>query len=748
MRRIKQIQQETKHKRITEFISCPLRHQTKIANCDESDVKCCLVKEVKQIWIKAGFPIIGDDKIKLHMIKLHMEYANLRKNSNVTAFKEKLNRLFDIADKDIENIIQSDKKRSDDSRKNDLEFLKDQRGLRKRYLGSEDRVYKQKVAKIVSRQVAAEKSAKKEKEREQSIVYLEDSEEDVDDDVRADDFEEPTSKKHKPRPEFVTLTLPTRILGALTAEVAKSNKLSVRKTTSIVAKLINIGGGDLEDFSFSKSLVHQQSNSAIKERAIDIRKDQKVFLQGKKLTLHFDGKLVKYFTDGIIDTYERCAVMVSSPDFDGDVLLGVPRIQSSAGSHQVDGLLPLLDEWGIKEDLFSVCCDSTATQTGKYSGAITLLQNELEQPIIWVICRRHVMEVHAKHAMVAVFGPTTAPYDPIFKRLQDNWNKVSGAAADGLKEDSLTKFNWRKINWTLLGQRAEEVLQFCQRALTLDTFARGDYRKLCSLAVLYLGGVVQAFSFPRPGAMHNARFMSKGIYLIMLTLLQEILPFLTDEEKDKINRVNIFCVLWYVPWFLQSYVVEKAPSNDLLALQQMKQFAEFDSKLASAVYTSISRHGWYLSEKMCMLSIVDEDLEDIVRRNMALKLLLHKVPETFSVGYPEIQSLEQIKDLSDLVGPESWFIFRVAGLDEVAWLNEKVEDWPNFPSYKELKMFISRISVVNDCSERGVKLIQEYVDSARNEDLRQDILTTAKVYKSKINSQNMNKGYCYSNFLF
>ena len=40
MRRIKQIQQETKHKRITEFISCPLRHQTKIANCDESDVKC------------------------------------------------------------------------------------------------------------------------------------------------------------------------------------------------------------------------------------------------------------------------------------------------------------------------------------------------------------------------------------------------------------------------------------------------------------------------------------------------------------------------------------------------------------------------------------------------------------------------------------------------------------------------------------------------------------------------------------
>ena len=89
--------------------------------------------------------------------------------------------------------------------------------------------------------------------------------------------------------------------------------------------------------------------------------------------------------------------------------------------------------------------------------------------------------------------------------------------------------------------------------------------------------------------------------------------------------------------------------------------------------------------------------------------------------------------------------FSSSGLDgEVAWLNQNVEDWPNFPLYNQLKSFIFRMYVVNDCSERGVKLIQEYIDSACNEDLRQDILTTAKVYKSKINSKNMTKGYCYS----
>ena len=57
--------------------------------------------------------------------------------------------------------------------------------------------------------------------------------------------------------------------------------------------------------------------------------------------------------------------------------------------------------------------------------------------------------------LVLLFGPTTAPYDPLFKRLQDNWNEVSGVAADRLKEDSLSKFDWRKNRGLFLdnGQR-------------------------------------------------------------------------------------------------------------------------------------------------------------------------------------------------------------------------------------------------------------------------------------------------------
>ena len=70
----------------------------------------------------------------------------------------------------------------------------------------------------------------------------------------------------------------------------------------------------------------------------------------------------------------------------------------------------------------------------------------------------------------------------------------------------------------------------------------------------------------------------------------------------------------------------------------------------------------------------------------------------------------------DAIGPESWFLLSVAEVDP-AFLQKPVEEWNSEESYIKLKNFIKNISVVNDVSKRGVKLIQEYVNSARGEDL-------------------------------
>ncbi len=58
---------------------------------------------------------------------------------------------------------------------------------------------------------------------------------------------------------------------------------------------------------------------------------------------------------------------------------------------------------------------------------------------------------------------------------------------------------------------ASESQQFGKRALTLETFPRGDYKNNCALFVFYLG-VFQVFTFIR-----LVRAMKQGIVTAVLT---------------------------------------------------------------------------------------------------------------------------------------------------------------------------------------------------------------------------------------
>ena len=46
-----------------------------------------------------------------------------QKNSNLTKFQDKIAKLFDISNKDIEKLIETDRLRSEKSKKMDLDFL-------------------------------------------------------------------------------------------------------------------------------------------------------------------------------------------------------------------------------------------------------------------------------------------------------------------------------------------------------------------------------------------------------------------------------------------------------------------------------------------------------------------------------------------------------------------------------------------------------------------------------------------------
>jgi hypothetical protein len=78
--------------------------------------------------------------------------------------------------------------------------------------------------------------------------------------------------------------------------------------------------------------------------------------------------------------------------------------------------------------------------------------------------------------------------------------------------DGLTKFIWKTLQvGSPLYEIAKEALEYGSRVLSLETFARGDYRRLYELFVFYLGGDIPGFHFHQPGACHEARFMADAL---------------------------------------------------------------------------------------------------------------------------------------------------------------------------------------------------------------------------------------------
>ena len=151
------------------------------AVCDRDDgcksCQPCLVKAVKEPWQRAGIETSKDHYISLKVKKLDSQWTSLNRNKSKTSdaarkarqeFEVYLDTLFDIASQDAEKVIMNDRLRSADTRQEDIDFLRDQRGDRKMGIGSQDTQYKKKVIKKVNREKAAKDYTDKEIETQDS----------------------------------------------------------------------------------------------------------------------------------------------------------------------------------------------------------------------------------------------------------------------------------------------------------------------------------------------------------------------------------------------------------------------------------------------------------------------------------------------------------------------------------------------------------------------------------------------------
>ena len=446
-----------------------------------------------------------------------------------------------------------------------------------------------------------------------------------------------------------------------------------------LANIINVGGGDINDFSLSNTTVRTAGLSAVKETAVDIKENFRKKLiedhEGKHiLIVHFDGKSLSQFHDQIKSVKKRVAIIACSPDLTSEQVLGVPITPSNSGKDQKNVVMSVLRDWAVIPFILGLGFDTTNDNTGKKKGPVVLIEKEIGEAIGWIACPHHFYELHVKKVARHHYGDTTNPEETIYKRLKDSWNEV---VEEGIDYNDLELFDWQKWNGTFLAEQANEVKNYLQMLMEKNTFPREDYKEMLILVLIWLGVKVEKFTFLYPGALSHARFMMQAIYSLKISLLSKQLNIYSSEEIEQIKAVALFVGLFHAAWYFKCPLASSAPMLHLKTISQMKKFMEYQPDVATVVLQSINLHLWYITPQSIPLALVDKSISAEKRKSIAVALADIPRPTVLPMGkpsYPDISTWPnqfwisgQLPDLSTMLGPESWLIFNKLGLTDVEW---------------------------------------------------------------------------------
>jgi hypothetical protein len=655
-------------------------------------------------------------------------------------FKKKGEQVFWIGKDNIKEIL---KKTSLDklSYYVDIKFLKDQKSSRLMTLGSKDMRYK-----TVNKDKKPLKSCniKQLPQIDESTTDLEllsdISDVSTESDISFDLLQPgPSNAKQELRKGFVKDIAMTSV----------SKNISSRDLVHVCTDLIVSSGGNVANFSVSHSTIWRAQKKSIRENAEQYKKNVKIATAKATFPIiaHFDGKIIEDITEGIKSKRDRFAVSVN---IDGKMkLLGIPAIDRGTGQAQYDALVKILDEYGICDDVKGLCFDTTATNTGRLSGTNVRFSHKQNSILLELACRRHVYELHLKHFCERqCSGKTKSPENLMFKRFQLNWNDIKSS----IDSSKFVKHDTQSIATTFLEIHKLDAVKYCEIALKKNTFPRGDYKELLKLTLMYLCPE-RDFKIQAPGCVSHARFMSKAIYYLKIQILSLQLSYeLTDDQKNEVQSTAEFISIFYTVWFLKTSLPYAAPYQDIKAYWQMtkyrcyvEQYVQNSETILNgidATMVSMESHLWYLDETLIPLALLDQGISVAEREDVAKMLFSKPVPEFFrhSEKLNLLKTLnfnlEKPPSIAQLVGENSWFIFSLLNLTKLndkLWLNSPAPLWEYIEQFKIFSQFVSNLAVVNDVSERSIKVVSDFVNNVHNEDDCQELLLAIHQRRENLN---------------
>ena len=769
---------ESEESDIDRHISCQVSGGSYEIKCNEDREGCgcllkddpnlqCTVRKIKEIYRRAAIPTARDDRIKDRCFKLFNTYKELRRRRNVNTqslikkrerFLEEVRPAFMAYHAQAEDIINADPQRSEETKREDIEFLLDQKSKREAKIDSTaDKIYTSKVVEQKEKQERKRKRVsdverrneqeKRARAERMSTVNLDldlitvagsssNNNNNLDEEYvppSSPDPETPKEQRKKKKKCGQTVHIPHNIFELCVPEGTK-NKMTSGQQISYLSGVLNQLGCDLDNFTMSHGSASRITKKVKKKLGQKIREKYREDAKKKKarLVIHYDGKLVEEIAQGKVKRKkrDRLAVVARSPDIP-EQLLGIPELPTGSGLNQTAAIRSLTEP--IEELIIGTSQDTCATNTGVNRGVVVRLSKHLNVLLLRFDCRRHIVELWIKHFGEVISGrATTCTGDTLFSRFRDGFDGIRGT----IDYEILITFNWPEDDESFLSKKASESLSLVKKYLAEDTFVRGDYRDLCEAVYVFLSGEKKIngkqFKFRLPHKVSHARFMQRGLNYIPLQMLGEQADYmkLSEREQLEVDVMSTFVSLFYTPWFLQSSLTSEAAMLDIQAIADMRKLRDqleeeynqdkddkkkIQLEAAQKCLGNMYEHSVYLSEDNIVLGLAGNKMTMENKRVVADEILslvadpetdtenFHYRPEEkfdVTVVWPEEQ---QEPDLRRFIGRKSLLLFhhlRMMDPESMGWLALDPEEWDMDPNYNEFRSTINSIEVVNDSAER------------------------------------------------
>ena len=80
----------------------------------------------------------------------------------------------------------------------------------------------------------------------------------------------------------------------------------------------------------------------------------------------------------------------------------------------------------------------------------------------------------------------------------------------------------------------------------------------------------------------------------------------------------------------------------------------------------------------------------------------------------------------------SWQVFRLLKVEDSSWLSQPVSEWERDEGYLAYRHFMRNMMVTNAVAERGVAMVEEFIDAVKNEQQLQWLIQAVEDHRKSI----------------